>query len=38
MYNYFTGKIESFVVEMDNSSSELVDFFLARRAKQHGDR
>ena len=38
MYNYFTGKIESFVVEMDNSSSELIDFFLARRgAKQHGD-
>ncbi len=38
MYNYFTGKIESFVVEMDNSSSELIDFFLARRgAKPHGD-
>ena len=37
MYNYFTGKIDSFVVEMDNSSSELVDFFLARRGKQHGD-
>lgn len=28
MYNYFTGKIESFVVEMDNSSSELIDYFL----------
>jgi biopolymer transport protein ExbB/biopolymer transport protein TolQ len=37
MYNYFTGKIDSFVVEMDNSSSELIDFFLARRGKQHGD-
>lgn len=31
MYNYFTGKIESFVVEMDNSSSELIDYFLKRR-------
>ena len=30
MYNYFTTKIESFVVEMDNSSSELVDYFLKR--------
>ena len=30
MYNYFTGKIESFVVEMDNSSSELIDYFLKR--------
>jgi biopolymer transport protein ExbB/biopolymer transport protein TolQ len=32
MYNYFTGKIESFVVEMDNSSSELIDYFLKSRA------
>ncbi len=31
MYNYFTGKIESFIVEMDNSSSELIDYFLKRR-------
>lgn len=31
MYNYFTGKIESFAVEMDNSSSELLDYFLKRR-------
>ena len=28
MYNYFTGKIDSFIVEMDNSSSELIDYFL----------
>src|SRR5215472_7305872 len=25
MFNYFTGKVEAFDVEMDNSSSELVD-------------
>ena len=37
MYNYFTGKIESFVVEMDNSSSELIDYFLRRRSQSHGD-
>ena len=27
-YNYLTGRIEFFNVEMDNSSSELVDFFI----------
>lgn len=37
MYNYFTGKIESFVVEMDNSSSELIDYFLKRRAAKRGN-
>ena len=37
MYNYFTGKIESFVVEMDNSSSELIDYFLKRRASKDGN-
>ena len=36
MYNYFTARIESFVVEMDNSSSELIDYFLKRRAEKHG--
>ena len=36
MYNYFTSKIESFVVEMDNSSSELIDYFLKRRAVKDG--
>jgi biopolymer transport protein ExbB len=30
MYNYFSGKIESFDVEMGNSSSELIDYFLKR--------
>lgn len=32
MYNYFTTKIDSFVVEMDNSSSELIDYFLKKRS------
>ncbi|HEX4021597.1 MAG TPA: MotA/TolQ/ExbB proton channel family protein [Acidobacteriaceae bacterium] len=27
-FNYFTNRVESFDVEMDNSSSELVDYFL----------
>jgi biopolymer transport protein ExbB len=36
MYNYFTGRIESFVVEMDNSSSELVDYFIKQRERRHG--
>lgn len=36
MYNYFTTKIETFTVEMDNSSSELIDYFLKRRAQKLG--
>ena len=32
MFNYFTTKIRAFDVEMDNSSSELVDYFLKRSA------
>lgn len=31
MFNYFTGKIKAFDVEMDNSSSELTDYFLRRQ-------
>jgi biopolymer transport protein ExbB len=33
MFNYFTGKIEAFDVEMDNSSSELIDYFIKRSAR-----
>ena len=32
MYNYFTTRLEYFNVEMDNSSSELVDFFIKKTA------
>ena len=32
MFNYFTTKIKAFDVEMDNSSSELVDYFLKKSA------
>ena len=28
IYNYLTSRIEYFNVEMDNSSSELVDYFV----------
>jgi biopolymer transport protein ExbB len=34
MYNYFNNKIESFGVEMNNSSSELIDYFLKRRGSK----
>ncbi len=34
MYNYFTGKIEAFDVEMDNSSSELIDYFIKRSQRK----
>jgi biopolymer transport protein ExbB/biopolymer transport protein TolQ len=30
MFNYFTGRIDAFDVEMGNSSSELIDYFLKR--------
>lgn len=32
MYNYFTSRVEAFDVEMDNSSSELIDYFVKRSA------
>jgi len=35
MFNYFTNKVESFDVEMGNSSSELIDYFIKQsQAKQ----
>jgi biopolymer transport protein ExbB len=33
MYNYFTNRVEAFDVEMGNSSSELIDYFLKRTQK-----
>ncbi len=30
MYNFFTSRLEAFDVEMGNSSSELIDYFLKR--------
>jgi biopolymer transport protein ExbB/biopolymer transport protein TolQ len=33
MYNYFSNRIEAFDVEMGNSSSELIDYFLKRTQK-----
>jgi biopolymer transport protein ExbB/biopolymer transport protein TolQ len=33
IYNYLTSRIEYFNVEMDNSSSELVDYFIKQTAK-----
>jgi biopolymer transport protein ExbB/biopolymer transport protein TolQ len=35
IFNYFQGQIEFFGIEMANSSSELVDFFMKRQA--HGE-
>jgi biopolymer transport protein ExbB/biopolymer transport protein TolQ len=33
MYNYFTTRLKGFDVEMENSSSELVDYFVKRSGK-----
>jgi len=30
MFNYFTNKVEGFDIEMNNSSSELLDYFIKR--------
>jgi biopolymer transport protein ExbB len=30
MFNYFTNKVEAFDIEMNNSSSELLDYFIKR--------
>jgi biopolymer transport protein ExbB/TolQ/uncharacterized protein YegL len=34
LFKYFTCKVDKFVVEMDNSSAELIDFFLKQRGKK----
>ena len=33
LYNYFLGRVDRFQVEMSNSSSQLVDFFLKNEAR-----
>ncbi len=38
MFNYFTNRIEAFDVEMGNSSSELIDYFLKRTQKVAANR
>jgi biopolymer transport protein ExbB len=38
MFNYFTNKIEAFDVEMGNSSSELIDYFIKRSQRGAGAR
>jgi biopolymer transport protein ExbB len=38
MFNYFTGRIDAFDVEMGNSSSELIDYFLKRSQRGAGAR
>ncbi len=34
LFNYFTNKVTSFGVEMENSASELVDYFIKQRSKR----
>ena len=36
VFNYFTNRVEAFDVEMGNSSSELIDYFLKRSQKAVG--
>jgi biopolymer transport protein ExbB len=35
MFNYFTNKLERLQIEMSNSSSELVDFFMKRQRSKN---
>jgi len=35
-FNAFTNRIETFTVEMDNSSSELIDYFIKKRSQVSG--
>jgi len=34
VFNYFTNRVEAFDVEMGNSSSELIDYFIKRRTQK----
>ncbi len=38
MFNYFTGRVDAFDVEMGNSSSELLDYFVKRSEARSGAR
>jgi len=38
LFNYFTNTLERFAVEMSNSSSELIDFFIKRHGGSHAVR
>src|SRR5882672_5129947 len=33
-YNYFTNKVEAFAIEMTNSSSELIDYFIKQQGQK----
>lgn len=35
LFNYFTKQVDNFVVEMHDSSAELISFFLKQRGKKH---
>jgi len=35
-FNTFTNSIETFIIEMDNSSSELIDYFIKKRSQIGG--
>jgi biopolymer transport protein ExbB len=37
-YNYFTNKVEAFAIEMTNSSSELIDYFIKQNQTKSGKR
>ena len=37
-YNYFTNKVEAFAIEMTNSSSELIDYFIKQNQTRGGKR
>jgi biopolymer transport protein ExbB len=37
-YNYFTNKVEAFSIEMTNSSSELIDYFIKTQGSKAGKR
>src|SRR5262249_53739289 len=37
-YNYFTNKVEAFAIEMTNSSSELIDYFIKQYQSKGGKR
>src|SRR4030095_12427228 len=37
-YNIFTNKVEAFAIEMTNSSSELIDYFIKQQSARSGKR
>jgi len=36
LYNYFSGRVDNYVIEMNNNASEMLDYFIKNRKHLDG--